>query len=157
QAPICEGDAGDVLQKVRTGDFTRPRCINAAIPAPLEAICLKAMAIDPDQRYPSCAKLAEDTEHWLADEPVSAWPEPWTERTRRWLGRHRTTVSTTAAALLVTLVGSIIGLFLLAAAEGKERKAKEDQAAARQTAEEKEKEVRHNLYVAEMNLIQKEY
>ena len=40
QAPFREGDAGGILQKVRTGDFVPPRRINADIPAPLEAICL---------------------------------------------------------------------------------------------------------------------
>jgi serine/threonine protein kinase/tetratricopeptide (TPR) repeat protein len=99
QAPFRKGDAGDVLRRVRTGDFLPPRRINADIPAPLEAICLKAMALDPRIRYASCAGLAEDVEHWLADEPVRAYPEPWTTRLRRWLDRHRIAVSGMAAAL----------------------------------------------------------
>jgi tetratricopeptide (TPR) repeat protein/tRNA A-37 threonylcarbamoyl transferase component Bud32 len=99
QAPFREGDAGDVLQKVRTGDFLPPRRINADIPAPLEAICLKAMAVDPGNRYASCAGLAEDVEHWLADEPVQAYPEPWTTRIRRWLDRHRIAVAAAGTAL----------------------------------------------------------
>ena len=28
--------------------------------------------------------LADDVEHWLADEPVTAWREPWLRRARRW-------------------------------------------------------------------------
>jgi tetratricopeptide (TPR) repeat protein len=99
QAPFRKGGVGDILQKVRTGDFLPPRRINADIPVPLEAICLKAMALDPRNRYASCTRLAEDIEHWLADEPVLAYPEPLTIRVRRWLDRHRIAVSAAAAAL----------------------------------------------------------
>jgi serine/threonine protein kinase/tetratricopeptide (TPR) repeat protein len=99
KAPFRGGDAAEILQKVRAGDFVPPRRINADIPAPLEAICLKAMALDPSKRYASCASLSEDIEHWLADEPVHAYPEPWTTRLRRWLDRRRIVVSAAAAAL----------------------------------------------------------
>ena len=44
------------------------------------------MANKPLERYFSPRTLADDIEHWLADEPVSAWTEPWTVKTRRWLG-----------------------------------------------------------------------
>jgi serine/threonine protein kinase/tetratricopeptide (TPR) repeat protein len=106
QVPLREAGPGEILQKVRSGEIIPPRGINAAIPAPLEAICLKAIALDPGHRYPTCMKLAEDIEHWLADEPVSAWPEPWTVRTGRWTRHHKASVSATAAALLaVALLG----------------------------------------------------
>ena len=53
----------------------RPRAVDPSIPPPLEAICLKAMAFEPEDRYHSARELAHDLEHWLADEPVSAYPE----------------------------------------------------------------------------------
>ena len=67
----------------------------------LEAICLKAMAREPEDRYASPERLADDIEHWLADEPVTAWREPFSVRARRWARRHRTAVTAAAAALLV--------------------------------------------------------
>ena len=48
-------------------------------------------------------ELAEDIEHWLGDEPVSAWPEPWTVKTGRWAGRHRTVMTGTAALFAAAL------------------------------------------------------
>ena len=36
-------------------------------------------------------------ERWLADEPVRAWPEPWTVKARRWTSRHRMLASSAAA------------------------------------------------------------
>ena len=62
------------LRRTRDGDFLPPRQVQPEVDAALEAICLKAMARDPRDRYPSALDLAEDLEHWLADEPVSAAP-----------------------------------------------------------------------------------
>jgi hypothetical protein len=56
----------------------------------LEAICLKAMALDPGQRYASPCRMADDIEHWLADEPTTAHRESWAHRLSRWSRRHRT-------------------------------------------------------------------
>ena len=41
----------------------------------------------------------------MADEPVSAWSEPWTRTLSRWLTRHRTGVTGAAVALLAGVVG----------------------------------------------------
>ena len=38
------------------------------------------MALRPEDRYASPRALADDVEHWLADEPVSAYREPWPAR-----------------------------------------------------------------------------
>ena len=36
------------------------------------------MATKPADRYAGGRALAEDVERWMADEPVTAYPEPWT-------------------------------------------------------------------------------
>ena len=60
------------------------------MPAALEAICLKAMAGEPEDRYASPRALADDLERWLADEPVSALPRgDRAQRLTRWGRRHR--------------------------------------------------------------------
>src|SRR5439155_4250770 len=41
-------DIGVVLQKVIRGEFPPPRQLNRDVPKPLEAICLKAMALKPE-------------------------------------------------------------------------------------------------------------
>jgi serine/threonine-protein kinase len=107
RAPFDRGDATEVLPKVRRGDFARPRALNPSIPKPLEAICLKAMALNQADRYATPRALAEDIEHWLADEPVLAYREPWPDRARRWSRRHRTLVTSAAAVLLLGLMGSV--------------------------------------------------
>ncbi len=81
------------------------------MPPALEGVCLKAMAHRPHDRYASPGELGEELERWLADEPVAAWPEPWTVRTGRWMRHHKAAVSGAAAALVVSLAALTAGLF----------------------------------------------
>ncbi len=118
----------DVLRAVREGDFPPPRQVNPLVPGGLEAVCLKAMALDPRDRYASPRALADDIERWMADEAVSARPEPLAERIGRWMRRRRTTVTAAAAAMLVAVVGLAAVLATearanreLTAANGRER------------------------------------
>ena len=104
--PPYEGeDIGEVLRKVQRGDVVPPRSLDAAIDPALEAVCLKAMALKLEDRYGSARSLAEDVERWAADEPVTAWREPFARRARRWGRRNRTAVTGATAALLAGLVG----------------------------------------------------
>jgi serine/threonine-protein kinase len=107
RAPFAGDDAAEVIRKVQRGDFASPRAVNPRIPNPLEAICLKAMALKPSDRYETPRPLAEDIEHWMADEPLSAYREPWPHRVRRWSRKHRTVVTSAAAVLLLGLLGSV--------------------------------------------------
>lgn len=111
--PFTAGSIINVLEKVRRGDFPRPRQIDPTIPRPLEAICLKAMAMKPEDRYPTATALAEDIEHWLADEPVAAYPEPLRTRIGRWTRRHRAWTQAGAAALLLVTIVSIVAAVLI--------------------------------------------
>src|SRR5262249_41890169 len=77
--PPFEGeDIGDVLRKMQAGDVRAPREVDPALDKALEAVCNKAMATRPSDRYACGRALAEDVERWMADEPVTAYPEPWT-------------------------------------------------------------------------------
>ncbi len=46
----------EVIEKVLKGEFPPPRAVDRSIPAPLEAICLKAMAGSPSSVIPRCAR-----------------------------------------------------------------------------------------------------
>jgi tetratricopeptide (TPR) repeat protein/tRNA A-37 threonylcarbamoyl transferase component Bud32 len=97
RTPFTEVD----LDAVQKGRFPPPRAIQPTAPRPLEAVCLKAMARTPEERYGTALELAADIEHWLADEPVTAWREPVGVRMRRWVRRHARLVTGIAAALAV--------------------------------------------------------
>jgi serine/threonine-protein kinase len=102
-----------VIENVLKGDFPPPRSVRRNLPAALDAICLKAMAMRPAERYGSVRELARDLEHWLADEPVAAYPERPLERLGRWMRVHRTWTYAAAAGLFgITLAASIAIAFL---------------------------------------------
>jgi serine/threonine protein kinase/Flp pilus assembly protein TadD len=109
------GGIRELLVRYRRGESapTPPRRIQPDIPPALESICLRAMARRPEDRYPSPAALAEDIQHWLADEPVAAYPESWREKSRRWTKQHRNWVGAGAAALLLVAVVSTAASFLI--------------------------------------------
>jgi serine/threonine protein kinase len=95
-------DPAMVVQKITAGVFPSPLKVNPLFDPALEAICLKAMARDPAQRYADAGALARDLERALADEPVSAWSEPRRRRMRRWLSRHRALVAAAAIGLVIS-------------------------------------------------------
>jgi serine/threonine protein kinase/tetratricopeptide (TPR) repeat protein len=98
-------DVTTVLSQVQEGTFPSPRSVEPSIDRALEAVCLKAMAHKPENRYASCRALADDVERWAADLPVSAWREPFGRRVRRWGKQNRTTVTAAAVAMLASVVG----------------------------------------------------
>jgi serine/threonine-protein kinase len=105
KAPQEGDDIGEILRNVQRGEFPRPRRLETSIDPALEAICLKAMALNPEDRYASPRQLVADIERWMADEPVGAWSEPFARKARRWIGRNRTAVTAAAVALVAALAG----------------------------------------------------
>src|SRR5262249_45281611 len=86
-----------VLEQARRGKVPPPRSLKKDVPRPLEAVCRKAMAHRPQERYATALLLAEDVEHWLADEPGSAYREPLPARLARGGRRHKSWVLAAAA------------------------------------------------------------
>ncbi len=90
-------------------DNPTPRCRDtvADVPAPLDAICAKAMAAAPAARYAAASDMAEDIQLWMAGEPVSAYREPGAKQMTRLLRKHRglsMLAATLLAAIMIPLV-----------------------------------------------------
>jgi serine/threonine-protein kinase len=92
------------LVQVQSGEFPPPRQVKPQVPAALEAICLKALAKQPAERYPSARELAREVERWLADEAVAAHRERWWQRAARWARHHQAATAAGTAAVLVALL-----------------------------------------------------
>ncbi len=117
--PFEDDDVGTILRRVQIGEFARPRSVNPTIDNALEAVCLKAMALKPEDRYAHPRALDDDLERWLGDEPVTAWREPLSGRARRWARRHRSLVTGASVLMVSALVALSAGLFLLGQASAK--------------------------------------
>ena len=91
------------------------RHIDASIPRDLEAICLKAMAKHPEDRYPSAASLERDLRAFLRGEPVSAHPYTLFSHVRRTLARrHQETLRDDwSLVLLLEGITILIGCTLI--------------------------------------------
>ncbi|MCA9071148.1 MAG: serine/threonine protein kinase, partial [Planctomycetaceae bacterium] len=113
QAPFQGPDVGTVLKQVQEGDFPPPRKIDRRVPRSLQAVCLKAMARNPADRYRSPKELAEDLESWLADEPIAAYKESFTERATRWGRRHKPWITAGAILMLIAVFGLSISTILI--------------------------------------------
>ncbi|MEI8317898.1 MAG: serine/threonine-protein kinase [Planctomycetia bacterium] len=105
------------------------------VPANVRAICRKAMAVKPGDRYATAAALADDIDRFLADEPVAAWPDPWRVRLWRFVKRHRTAVAAAGVLLATTTVALAIGNVLVSRERDAKERARQEAVAQRDLAE----------------------
>ena len=97
----------ELLRRAIRGEFIRPRTLDSQVPVTLEAICLKAMALNGVDRYPSVLELVQDVKCWLNDETVLACRDSIQVRARRWIKRHR---AASAAIAMTFIAGAVFGI-----------------------------------------------
>jgi serine/threonine protein kinase len=73
-------------------------------PRPLEAVCRKALAPEPADRYPSVAELAADVARFQAGQRVTAYPESVLDTTRRLFANYRVAVLLILAYLAMRIL-----------------------------------------------------
>jgi serine/threonine protein kinase len=136
QAPRQGTSEAELRRKARAGDATPPRQVKRDVPRALEAVCLKAIALRPEDRYASALDLANDVDRWLADEPVKAYRDPLTARIWRHLRRHRTRATAIATAVVLAIIGLSAWAILESAHDRKLAEAKWQKRAAEEVSEE---------------------
>jgi eukaryotic-like serine/threonine-protein kinase len=102
--------ARDPLAAVRTGPPVPAEEREPAIPPDLAAIARKAMASQPEDRYPSARELAEDLRRFQTGRLVSAHAYSRRTLVRRWLRRYRAPVIVAAAALTILAITGVVGV-----------------------------------------------
>ncbi|RUL89313.1 WD40 repeat domain-containing serine/threonine protein kinase [Tautonia sociabilis] len=106
--PPGASDAPAGTSPAGVGGPPLPRDWTPDVPRKLEAICQKAMAQAPADRYESAEAMARDLRRWLDDEPVSALPESWADRIARGARRHRPAVLASVTALVLVALVSVL-------------------------------------------------
>jgi len=101
--PFADDDRHERIRRTLAGPPEPPSRSWPDVPPALEAICRKALALDPEQRYASAAELRADVERWRNDEPVTALRESTAARLARWLRRRPRAAGVGLTLLLATL------------------------------------------------------
>jgi serine/threonine protein kinase len=108
-----------LLQQLETQEPVPPRRINPRVDRDLETICLKCLEKEPQQRYSSALKLAEDLQRYRRHEPIAARPVSRLERLKKWTRRNP------VAAALVTVTTLLLLAVFVAAGYRRERNSAE--------------------------------
>lgn len=102
QPAFTASDKHKLMQQVMHEEPPRPRKLTPEVPRDLETIILKSIARDPEQRYQTATKMAEDLRRYLEDRPIQARRASNLERLWRW-GRRNPIVAGLLVSVLVLL------------------------------------------------------
>jgi WD40 repeat protein/serine/threonine protein kinase len=123
----------------------------------LNWIVMKALEKERNLRYETASAFAADVRHYLHDEPVQASPPSAWYRLGKFTRRHRMGLVLAASVLLVALLGTTVGLVFISEAWDKEATARKTAENEKVEAQKQKEEARFNQYVAQMNLVQRDY
>ena len=134
--PFQAPTAVEIWRRAVEEEPKNPTAMNRAVDLDLATICLHCLEKDPARRYASAQALADDLDHWLAGEPITARPVAYGERLWRWCWRKPALAGLTLVTILTGLAG-VIGISV---------QARRAQLAVRNT--------RLHLYAADVGLAQ---
>ena len=90
----------------------RPSTILAGLRGDLETILLKCLEKEPPQRYQTVSALADDLDHYLADEPILARPPSFSYQLRKLVRRHRLPFALAGTVVTLVLAFGVTAAFL---------------------------------------------
>lgn len=82
-----------------------------ALVGDLDAVCMRARAVDPDKRYRTVDAFARDLQAWQAHRPVTARDGGLGYRLGRFIRRNRLAASAGTAVMLALLCGTAVALW----------------------------------------------
>jgi WD40 repeat protein/predicted Ser/Thr protein kinase len=131
----------------------------------VETIVAKALEKDKARRYASAGQLADDLRRYLAHEPILARPQSALYRLSRLARRYKALVAGLTLTFLALVAGIIsTTIFALSATEqrrraderaGRETEARQDAQRSERLADERRREGRRAVYVADIRLAQR--
>ncbi len=101
------GTPYDVQRRIAEVEIRPPRTVCAEVDRELEAVLLRALALDPEDRYASAGDLADDLENYLNGEPLTARKATTLYFLGKRLRKHRVGL-TLAAAVVLALFGMAV-------------------------------------------------
>lgn len=117
---LPNGDTFEQIEKTHAladgrAEPPSPKAVRSRIHRDLDAICRRAMAVNPQERHPSAAALAEDLEAWLAGMPIE-WMKPSPlHRLRLWMVRKPAVAA--AVVVLLLVMGFAVRFYVVASSQ----------------------------------------
>ncbi len=136
RAPFQAESLELIITQVLHAEPVSPRLLNPSIPRDLETITLKCLEKEPSRRYQTAQELADELGRVRRQEPIRARPVNAPEKIWRWCRRKPALASAFGFAVAALLVG-------FATTTWQWRRAEQQRLATQ-----------HQLYVANMNLVQ---
>jgi serine/threonine-protein kinase len=132
EALILAGDqpppSARLVPEAAVAQQTTPRKLVQALKGDLDTIVLKAVKVQPGDRYASVAALADDLRRWQTGLPVLAQPDSARYRSWRFVQRHRWAVAGAVAVVGSLAVGLGVALWQAQVAREEARIAKATEA-----------------------------
>jgi serine/threonine-protein kinase len=104
--PFRGNTAAETERQVVVESPVHPSRLNANTPRDLEAICLKCLEKEPQNRYPSAGDLAADLGRFLRNKPIYARPVGQVDHRSRWTRRNRILPALAVASVFLFRIAS---------------------------------------------------
>ena len=102
------GNAGKLLYQVVHDAPPSPRGLNQQVSEDLEAICLKCLAKEPKNRYPTAGDLSDDLQRYLDGKPIVPVPVSRFEYVQRWCRKNPALIGLSMVSLMLLLLTAAI-------------------------------------------------
>ncbi len=99
----------ELIDAIRAGKWMPLRRAVPEAPQDLETILGRAMATDPERRYPSAADFASDLRAFLEDRPIAARRQSGLELLGSWCRRNRALAASGVVAALAVATAAVVG------------------------------------------------
>lgn len=139
------GTRYDVIRRIIEEAPRRPREVRRDIDRELDALLLKALARDPEERYVSAGDLARDISNYLAGDPLIARKPTATYFLAKRLRKHRVPVGIGVGVVLVLLAMAVYGYVRIVQQKRLAERAARQERLAREEAQSAEREARARL------------
>ncbi len=158
RAPFESSSSLKLMQAISMHEVRFPLSAHPNVSPDLQAICLKCLEKNPNQRYSSALELADDVRRFLDDFPVVARRPTRIDVVRKFM-RRNPTFSASIAIVFGTLVSASVGIGTFAIRESQAREHAEflakKESEARNSVEMLRINERRNVYWANLHLAQK--